>query len=199
MIVILAHRFRSGGGGVYTGTGGSLSWTTVHSVTSGNIGIYLIAAFAPSGLASGTSIGVNSTVNNNDYTVVAASYAGVDTSGTVSAAVRAIGGASAGTAAWSTGTIGGNSGDFYVGGAGGDGTLRTSTATSDAVERIDFNSGTSAGSITLVDDLNGEASDTLAGTWSGTLTHVAIGAAFIPAAGGGAPAPRMLGTLGVGT
>lgn len=186
MIAILAFRFRSGGGGTITGSGGSLTWTTVHSITSGNIGIWLICAFAPSGLASGTTLTVTSTSNNNDWTVGADSYLGVDTSGTVSAAVIATGGASAGTAAWSTGSIGGASGNALIGGAGGDGTLRTSTPTSPANERIDFNNATTAGSITLVDKLSISGSDSLAGTWSGTLDHVAVGAAFAAAAGGGA-------------
>jgi hypothetical protein len=184
MVVVLAFRWRSGGGGTYTVSGGGLTWTTVHAVVSGNLTISLMAAFAPSGLASGTTLTVNGSVGGNDYTVCAASYLGVDTSGTVSAAVRAFGGAAASTAAWSTGTITGNAGDAYIGGAGGDGTLRTSAPGGDATERIDFNSATSSGSITLVDDLAGEASDTLAGTWSGTIAHIAIGAAFIPAAGG---------------
>lgn len=192
MIVIEAHRFRSGGTGVYTGTGGGLTWTTVATSSSGNILVCLACAFAPAGLASGTSIGINGSVNNNDYTIVAASYLGVDTSGTVTAAVRATNTGAAGTAAWSTGTIAGSAGDGYIGGAGGDGSLRTSTPASTngttPGEQIDFNSGTSSGSVTLVSKLSGAASDSLAGTWSGTLTHVTVGAAFI-LAGGAAEVP----------
>lgn len=186
VIVILAHRFRSGGGGVYTGTGGGLTWAALATaVVSGNIGIYLLGAIAPAGLASGTTnFGVNSTVGSNDYTVCAGSLLGVDTSGGIAGVVRAFGGASAATAAWATGVIAGSAGDCYIGGAGADGTLRTSTATS-GTELIDFNSATSSGSVTLVDKIGGGASDNLAGTWSGAITHVAIGAALIPAGGGG--------------
>lgn len=200
LIVILAHRFKSGGTGVYTGTGGGLSWATVHTVSSGNILIVLLAAFAPSGLASGTTgFGVNGSVTANDYTVCAASYLGVDSSGGVAGAVTAIGGSAATATAWATGAIGGNAGDLYTGGAGGDGTLQTSAATS-GTERIDFNSATSSGSVTLVDKLSGTASDNLAGNWSpGSFAHVRIAAAFKAAGGGGGgTVVKQLSALGVG-
>lgn len=199
MIVILAFKFRSGLG-THAASGGSLTWTTVHQVNSGSIMICMMAAFAPSGLASGTSLTVTATGSGSaDWTVCAASYNGVDSSGGIAAAIRAFDdGAGSGTG-WDTGAIGGNAADAYIGGAAGDGTLRTSTPGGDNVERIDFNSATTSGSITLVDDLDGAASDSIAGTWSGTLGHVAIGAAFIPAAGGGGGVTvKQLAALGVG-
>jgi hypothetical protein len=192
LIVVLGFKFRSGLG-THTGSGGGLTWTTVHQVNSGSIMICMLAAVAPSGLASGTALTITATGSGSaDWTVTAASYLGVDTSGGAAAAVRAFNGAAASTAAWSSGTVGGNASDLYVGGAGTDGTLRTSTAGGDSVERNDFNSATTSGSITLIDDLVGEASDTIAGTWSGAQAHVAIGAAFIPAAGAAAAIPMLV-------
>ena len=202
LIIQFVHRFRSGGGGTYTGTGGGLTWANLATpVTSGNIGIYAIAAIATSGLASGTtSFGVNATVNNNDYTMTAVSITGLDLSGgTVASVVRASGGGSAGTAAWGTGTIAGNSGDCYVGAAGGDGTLRTSTPDAGNTEWVDFNAASTSGSITVAAKLSGNASDSIDGDWSGTLTHVTIGAALKVAAGGGGVVVRHLGLLGAGT
>lgn len=196
MIVIAAFRFNNTNT-TLTASGGSLTWAAAHNVTSGTIRGYLFYAFAPSGLASGTALTVTASSGSNDWTVCAASYAGLDSAD----ALQAVNGSAAGTAAWATGTIGGSAGDAYIGFAAGDGTLRTSTTTAPAVERIDFNSATTAGSITLVDELEGEANDALAGTWSGTLGHVAVGAAFKVAGGGGEEpvAPRLLGLLGVGT
>lgn len=192
MIVIMMFRFRSGGGGTYAGTGGGLTWSSVASSSSGNILIQMFAAFAPSGLASGTgSFGVTGT-GNQDYTVAAASYLGVDTSSTVAAATRATNTTAAGTTGWSSGTVAGNADDGYIAMAGGDsGTLRTSTATN-GTERIDFNSATSSGSITLTDKISGAgANEALTGDWSpGTFTHVALGAAFIPS-GGAAAVPTL--------
>jgi len=181
MIVILAHRFHTGGiTGTITGTGGGLTWTTVHKSESGNIGIYLVAAFAPSGLASATSIGVNCSVNSNDYTITAASYLGVDSSGGIAGAIRAFNAGSGAGPGWASGSVTGTAGDALIGGAGGDGTISTSTPSA-GVERDDFNSGTSSGSITLIDKLSVSGTDSLAGTWSNTLANVSVAAAFKPA------------------
>lgn len=179
MIVILMHRFHSGGGGVYTGTGGGLSWSLGHSMTTGNIGIYLFYAFAPAGLASATSIGVNGSVGSNDYTACAASYLGVKTS----SPVTGINGATGPGAPWTSGAVDLNNGDLLIGGAGGDGTLRTSTTDPPGNERIEFNSGTTSGSITLADkQISADGPDSLDGDWSGALTYVGLGVGFSPAA-----------------
>lgn len=195
--IVLLHIFA---GALHTVSGGGLTWTQAHTVISGNIRISLWYAPCPAGLASSTNLTIGSlTGTTGDITAVISSYTGIDTSGTI----VAFNGGTAATAGWATGTIAGNSGDAYIGGAGGDGTLRTSTpaATNGTTptERQDFNSATSGGSVTLVEKIGGAASDSLAGTWSGVLTHVTVGAAFKPAAGGGAAPVRLLGSLGVGT
>jgi len=187
MITILAHRFKSGTSSTLSGSGGGLTWANAHDVSSGNIRMYLICAFAASGLASGSTLTVNGSLSGNDYTVGVASYLGVDQSGgTIASAIRAVNGVAASTAAWGSGSVAGNSGDGLIGGAGGDGTLRTSTTDAPGVERIDFNSATSSGSITLADKLSITGATSLDGDFSGTLGHVALAVAFIPAAGAAA-------------
>lgn len=178
MIVVLAGMFNATAASLHTVAGGSLTWVSAHTVQSGSYRISLFYAFAPSGLASGTGITVSDTGGTSDITCCAASYLGVDTSGTV----VALNGGSASTAAWASGSVAANSGDAIIGGAAGDGTLRTSTPTAPAVERVDFNSATTSGSITLVDKLTVAGSDSVAGTWSGTLDHRALGVAFKAAA-----------------
>jgi hypothetical protein len=181
MIVALVHNFNSAAE-TLSMSGGSLTWTQAHTLTSGSLRLSLFYAFAPSGLASGTTLTVTASVGgSNDMTWCVASYLGVDTSGTV----VAFNAAAASTAAWSSGSVAGNSGNALIGGAGGDGTLRTSTPDAGNNERIDFNSATTSGSITLVDKLSISGTDSLDGDWSGTLSHIGIGVAFKPAAAGG--------------
>lgn len=193
MLVVLIGVF-SAGLPAHTVSGGGLTWAQAHTSTSGSLRVSLWYAFAAAGLASGTNLTAGPGSGSHDITVCSASYLGVSTSGTVTG----FNAAAASTAAWATGTIAGASGDAYIGGAFGDGTLRTSTPTSPAVERVDFNSATTSGSVTLVDKLSGSASDNLAGTWSGTLGHIGLGASFLPAAGGGGPTVKHLAALGVG-
>lgn len=181
MIVALVGNFNASAE-TLSMSGGSLTWVEAHTTTSGSLRLSLFYALAPSGLASGTSITVTSTTAlNNDMTWCMASYLGVDTTGTV----VAFNASSAGTAAWASGSVAGGSGDALIGGAWGDGTLRTSTTDAPGNERIDFNSATTSGSVTLADKLSVAGTDTLDGDWSGTLTHLGIGVAFKAAAGGG--------------
>lgn len=183
-------KFRAGGPGTVTPSGGGLTWATIHTSTSGNLGVWIFGAFAPAGLASSTVLTGTSSGGTGDYTHGAVSFLGVDQAGTVAAAIRAVNATSAGTAAWSSGTLtGALVGDLVIGAAGGDGTLRTSVIAGDNVEGIDFNNVGTSGSIALNYDLNGESNDTGAGTWSGTLTHLGIGAAMKPAAGVAAVIP----------
>jgi hypothetical protein len=193
MIVALVHNFNSAAE-TLSMSGGSLTWVQAHTTTSGSLRISLFYAFAPSGLASSSTLTVTASTGGNDMTWCAASYAGVDTSGTV----VAFNAAAASTAAWSSGSVAGNSGDALIGGAGGDGTLRTSAPDAGNTERIDFNSATTSGSVTLVDKLSSAGTDTLDGDWSGTLGHIGIGVSFKPAAGGGGTTVKNLAALGVG-
>lgn len=187
MVVFKAGRFNSAGT-TLTASGGGLTWATGHTIASGSIRLYLFYAFAPAGLASGTVLSATPSAASNDFTMCAASYLGVDSA----VSPVAFGGAAASTAAWATGSIAASSGNALIGGAYGDGALSTSTPTGPAVERVDFNSATTSGSITLVDKLSVAGSDSLAGTWSGALGHIALGVAFQAAAGGGAATPPAL-------
>lgn len=195
MIVVIGFTFTTASATAsHTVSGGGLTWTRIHTVSSGTLRISIHYAFAPSGLASGTTI-THTSASNSDHTWCMASYLGVDTGTPVSA----FNGVAASTAAWSSNTLtGSHSGDAAVGGAGTDGTLRTSVLGGDNVERIDFNSGTTSGSVNLYDDLNAEVNDTVTGTWSGAQAHIGIGASFNPAAGGGGTVVKHLAALGVG-
>lgn len=187
MIAMLIFVFHTGGAvnTTLTGSGGGLTWVVAHSSVSVNVRLALVYAFCPSGLAASSTITANA-AEAADITCCAASYTGIDTSGTV----VAFNASAASSTAWASGTVAGNSGDAYIGGSGGDGTLSTSTPTSPAVERIDFNSATSSGSITLVDKIGGNASDSLAGTWTNSITQIGIGVAFKPLAAAAAAPPR---------
>jgi hypothetical protein len=193
MAVILAGRFYFTAATAITASGGGLTWNVAHTFQSGNLRVSLIYAFAPAGLASGTTITINST--GSDVTLLSASYLGVDTSGTV----VSTGNSTATNTAWTSGSVTATAGNAIIGGAFGDGTLSTSTASA-GTERGDFNSGTTSGNVTLVDKLSSAGgSDNVAGTWTNSLAHLGIVAEFKAAAGGGATPVRLLGTTGVGT
>jgi hypothetical protein len=165
MIALLVGKFDNTTGGTASATvTGPGAFTVAHSTASGNYYTALLYVFCPSGLSSGTTVTISFTggsVASADVTVCAASYLGVDTSGTV-IAFNATG---ASTAAWASGTVAATSGNALIGGAGGDGTLSTSTPTSPAVEEIDFNSATTGG------------------TWSNAITNIGIAACFKAATG----------------
>lgn len=180
-LVVLMGIFRATAT-THTVSGGGLTWNQVGStVVSGSLRISLWYAHCPSGLASGTTITCGGSAGTNDITAVATSYTGVATTSTITAFNNASG---SGTG-WGGASVAANSGDAIIGGAWGDGTLRTSTATSPATERQDFNSATTSGSNTLADKTSVSGTDSVAGTWSGTLSHLHIAGAFAAAAGGG--------------
>lgn len=178
-IVVLTGAFVSGGGQNLSVTGSGLTWTVGHESQNGNIRAEIWYAFAPAGLASGSTIGtVLGGATGGDVTFVIASYLGVDSTGTITG----LNAAGATNTTWASGSVTANAGDALIGGSWVDGTLSTSTATGPAVERIDFNSATTGESVTLVDKLSMSATDSLAGTWSNSVTHVGIAAAFKPSA-----------------
>jgi hypothetical protein len=192
-IIVLHGIWRSTAPTGHTCTATGLTFTLAHQIASGDLRVSLWYAYAAAGFASSSAIVVGGNAGTNGILSAASSWLGIDTSGTVTA----FGGAAAATAAWSTGSIGANSGDALIGGAWGDGSQRTSTPTSPANERVDANSATTTQSITIVDKLSVAGSDSLAGTWSGTLDHIAIAAGFKAAAGGGVTV-KQLSALGVG-
>lgn len=194
-IIVIAGRFNSSATVTLSCSGGSLTWVADHNVTSGNLRIYIFRADAPSGLASGTNITVQaSDVGGSDIQIGAGSFLGLDSGGPT-----AFNGGGATGTSWAPGTVGGNSGDFYIGGAFEDGSATaTSTPTSPAVELYDFNNATQTEASTAAYKLSGNASDTVQGTWSTSVTHIRIAASYAVTAGGGGPVVKQLAALGVG-
>lgn len=181
LIVVVAFKFQSAAPtAAFTFSGGGLSWSiSPTSPVSGNIKAALGYAFAPAGLALGTSLTVGVASSTADITAVASSYTGVDTTTPLDSA----GGTSGAVAGWTTNAITGTDvGDAVIGGAGSDGSLLSSLVAGDNNERQDFSSGTTSGSVTLYDDLVAEVNDTVAGTWSTGQAWVSVGAAFNDAA-----------------
>lgn len=162
-----------------TATGG-LTWATSHHLVSGSLHIYKFRAFAPSGLASSTTLTATATGSNADHMAMAVSFLGVDNASPVSA----FNASTASTAAWSSGNVAGSSGDMLTGAAFEDGSgTATSSPTAPGVEYADFNDATQTEAMTGVYKLSVAGTDVIAGTWSGAVSHVAIGVAYKAAAG----------------
>lgn len=194
MIFFIMGRF-SGGAATSSIAGGGLTWAMDHTVTSGNIVIKAFRAFAPSGLASSTAITVthSTTAGGLDCLVGAISVLGADTVGQPSA----VNGSAAATAAWSSATVTASSGDALLGGAFCDGVTGSSTPTAPGVEWFDFNDAGQNETETGVYKLSVSGSDTIQGTWSGAVGHVALGVAY-KAAGAAGTVVKQLSALGVG-
>jgi hypothetical protein len=191
MIALIAARFDAGAGTMSVSGTGGLTWATAHNVTSGSLRIYVFYAFAPVGLASGTTLTVSNT-NSADLMATAISLLGVDT---VSPVSGFNGSGSTGTA-WTTGSITAGNGDAIVGASFEDGNATdTSTATGPAVEFSDFNDATQSEAMTAAYKLSVAGTDSVAGAWAASVSHVDIGVAFKAAAAAAAPAvpaPRPL-------
>lgn len=187
MLVVLNGRFNAG---TPTATmavsGGGLTWVNTLLGTSGNMKLYISTALAPAGLASGTTLTVTQSSGTGDITLVASSYLGL-----ASATPTAQNSTATATTAWASGTVGAANGDLLVGGAWGDGSLVTSTATGPGVERVDFNSATTNESVTLIDKLTVTGSDSLAGTWSATIDAIGAAASFTASPDAGIDAFRV--------
>lgn len=182
-VVVVAGRFDSGAGTLSI-AGGGLTWATDHNLSSGSLRIYVFSAPAPAGLAASSTLTVSSSSpGTTDIQCGALSLLGVDTS----VWVAGFNGAAASTAGWSSGSVSAGSGDTLVGGAfeDGSGTL-TSTPTGPALEAWDFNDATQTEACTGVYTTGLAGSAAAAGTWSGAISHIAIGVAYKAAAAGGA-------------
>jgi hypothetical protein len=179
-VVYVAAYFNSGGGTTLTGSGSGLSWAQDHFVSTGNLRIGIYSAACPSGLASGSTLTATANGANHDMMGSAISLLGVDT---VSPVVAFNGGTGA-TAAWTSSSIAALAGNAIVGGSFCDGLVGTSTASGSNTEFSDQNDATQNESQTGVYNLTTAASDTATGTWSGAVTWVALGVAYLAAAGG---------------
>jgi hypothetical protein len=163
-------------------TTGGLTWSTAAGpYTSGSLKLHIFYAFAPSGLASGTTL-TGSVTGTNDLMMAAVAFAGVDTSGTITAT----NGSGATNTAWSSGNVTANSGDGMVGFCFEDGSgTATSSPTAPGVEFADFNDATQTEAMTGAYKLSVAGTDVIAGTWSTSVAHIRGAAALKAAAGGG--------------
>lgn len=181
-----------GGVPAHSISGGGLTWATAHTSTSGSLRGSLFYAFAPAGLASGTTLTV-SAGSTGDWLIGAGSWLGVDTSGTLANALTGFNAVAASTAAWATGTIAAGAGNLMVSVAFEDGSgTATSTTTAPALELVDVANAGQAEALTMGYKLSASASDSIAGLWSAALGHVCVGAGFKAAVAGAAIPPSLL-------
>lgn len=162
-------------------TSGGLTWSNLTKITSGSINAQIWYAFAPSGLASGTSLVWTSSLAV-DWLMGGFSLLGIDTSGTVVAQ----NGTSASTTAFSTGSMAAGTGNAVVGVAFEDGSgTATSTITTDT-QINNFNNAAQTEAFTMGYDLNSSGSDSIVGNWSTAVSHCCAGGVFKAAAGAAA-------------
>lgn len=188
LLVIGVGYFATSGSGVSASvtTGAGLTWAGTTRTTSGSMHGYLFYAFAPSGLASSSTITWTASVGNCDWLIGGWSFLGMDTTPTLLGS----NGAAASTAAWSSGSIVAGEVNLGVVMAFADGgAAGSSTSTSDLplTELIDLNSAGQSECFTLAYDLASASTATLQGDFSGALSHVARGGAFKIAPSGAVP------------
>lgn len=177
--------------------GGSLTWAIDaqgKNATDSSAGIAIVSAQAPSGLASSTNITAtfSGTVSARgvwgmSFTGVASSSA-LDVAGTIQ---------TAGTQAWSTGTLAGvQDNGVVVAGSWRTSGGESNTITGPAVETHDFELATTDDACGGYKILTTGGSVSVAGTWTGSGTHSSIGAAYKVAAAGNTYTKTGLGTIG---
>lgn len=178
LVVVGVGFFASAGAGETASitTAGGLTWVATTKTSSGSIHGYLFYAYAPAGLASGTTLTWSSgTANVCDWLIGGASFLGMETTPTL----LGQNGAAASSTAWSGGSIVAGEVNLSVLMAFEDGAgTATSTTTAPASELIDFNNAGQAEAFTLAYNLAGASTATMAGTWSASVSHVTRAAAF---------------------
>lgn len=177
LIVVGVGYFASGGAGITATvtTAAGLTWANTTRTSSGNLSGYLFYAYAPSGLASSSTITWTVSSGTADWLIGGASFLGM-----VSTPVLlASNGAAASAAPWSSGSIAAGEINLGVVMAFEDGSgTATSTSDSPLTELIDFAVVGQSEAFTLAYDLASAATATLQGDWSTSLSHVARGGAF---------------------
>jgi hypothetical protein len=184
LLVIGVGYFSSSTATASVTTTGGLTWAATTPTTTSNLHGYLFYAYAPAGLASGTTLTWTASSTTPDWMIGGASFLGMDSTPTL----LDTNGASASAAAWASGSIA--AGEVNLGVAmvfeDGSGTA-TSTSTAPLSELIDFNNAGQVEAFTFAYDLASASTATLAGSWSASLSHVCRGGAFkIGAAAAGA-------------
>ena len=189
LLVFGVGYFTGGGGTASVTTTGGLTWTASSRTQSGSLNGYVFYAYAPSGLASGTTLTWTMSTSTGDWLIGAASFLGMETTPTL----LGTNGAAATNTAWSSGSIAAGEVNLGVVMAFEDGSgTATSTTTAPATELIDFNNAGQTEAFTLGYDLASASTATLAGSWSASLSHVARGGAFRIAAGAAASIPMLV-------
>lgn len=192
MIVLQAGRFNASGT-TMSCAGGGLTWVEDKTAQAGSIRSSTFRAFAPVGLASGTTLTVTHT-GASDCMLCAESFLGVDTVGTI---VNT--GTNTGTGTgWDGGSVAVN-GNLLVGGGFCDGLIGSSLPTAPGVEFADFNDTPQNETATGVYNLAAAGTTTIAGTWSGSVTWIATSVAYKALASGGFVVARPIVMLLQGT
>lgn len=163
-------------------TTGGLTWTKDAELRATSLHIAIHHAFAPSGLASGTTLTVTFTAGG-DSIMGAGSFLGIDTTGTVIASQTN----NASTAGWSSGTVASTSGNALIGGSFIDsGSVSSSTPTSPGVELIDKNVAGQSETLTEVYKLSVSGNDVIDGTWNAAAAWIAAAVCYKASAGASA-------------
>jgi hypothetical protein len=171
-----------------TATMGGVGMSVAHGLRSSSLHAWIFYGFPAGGLASSSAL-VVSHANTPDTIIGAASYLGVDSTGTVTA----FNSGAASTAAWSSGNVAGNSGDALIGGAFVDnGSVSSSTPGGSANERIDQNVAGQSETLVFEDILSIAGTTALTGTWNAAGSHLAIAASFKPSAAAAVSLPILV-------
>jgi hypothetical protein len=185
-------------------SGGSLTWTidkqASAAVVGPNVGLVAKAsAQAPAGLASGTTITATFSASAaGGRSIAGASFTGVATSSPVDGTPPAVASFTA-TTAWATGSATIAAGSVVTGMAWQATSNFTSAPTSPSLEEYDINGGAASFSATGAYRIEASSgSFTVAGTWSGSASGLALAVAYKAAAGGGGTTVKQLAALGVG-
>jgi hypothetical protein len=171
-ICVGGARFSGTGSDDLTLAGGGLTWTRVVDVVNGSLRIAIWVAYAPSGLASGTTLTMTLT-NGTDCMLSAQSYTGGNSSTVIDGSNNGTGS----TAAWSSGSVFVNVGDAEFGCAFCDGLVGSSIPTN-GVEITDFNDATQTETYVAEDIASAVSASDISGTWSGAVTWISAAIAI---------------------
>jgi hypothetical protein len=164
--------------------GGSLTWAIDKTIKNGSVGVAVVSAQAPSGLAASTVITATFSAAQAGRGISGASWTGVATSAPLDASASATSSATG----WTCGAVATIAANDVVIGAcmGDDGSDTTSTPTATWTEvpatAGDFPSGGDGETYTMVYRLvTTPASYTPGGTWGLTNTNAGVGVAYMEA------------------
>lgn len=182
LIVVHAGAFGGSGVGLSSVSGGGLTWTVFAPGRAGTVTgptMSFAYAFAPSGLASGTTITATYTSTMEVRTLSGSSLSGVDTGDPIGVSLGPVELTPAGTN-WTTGSGTIEAGSLLMGAGWAEGTGSGSTASGSSTNLVQANnSGDGYGHAVHYRTSTGAVT----GTWGGSALSVAIGLEFRAAAG----------------